>query len=171
MYCMSAHAIAVKFALMNVHILTWVSVSMWMYNCASACTKQNIQYVMQLHSCEGPCKAMVLQSASVTVGSSAPLRVLATGSVSEPVRADKDTSSCLTNAAERGGRQARDGSCATARGLEVGHKEIPIWTNPHITPYPTGHCLRCQQPSKTNPKPRARSTEGTKAWLQWLASS
>lgn len=66
--------------------------------------------------CEGPCKAMVLQSANVTVGSSVPLRVLATGSVREPVRADKDTSVCLTNAAERGGRQARDGFCATAWG-------------------------------------------------------
>lgn len=56
--------------------------------------------------CEGLCKAMVLQSANVTVGSSALLRVLATGSVREPVRADKDASVCLTNAAERGGRQA-----------------------------------------------------------------
>lgn len=51
---------------------------------------------------EGPCKAMVLQSATVTVSSSAPIRVLATGSVREPARADKDTYSCLANTAEPG---------------------------------------------------------------------
>lgn len=76
----------------------------------------NIKHVMQLDLREGPCKAMVLQSASVTVSSPAPIRVLATGSVREPAQADKDTSSCLANAAELGDKQSRDSSCTTTQG-------------------------------------------------------
>lgn len=53
----------------------------------------NIKYVTQPDLHEGPHKAMALQSASVTVSSPAPIRVLATGSAIEPTRADKDTSS------------------------------------------------------------------------------
>lgn len=45
--------------------------------------------------------ALVLPSGNVTVGSSASLRVLATGNVREPVQAHKDTSFCLMNVAER----------------------------------------------------------------------
>lgn len=125
-----------------------------------ACTKNSVKPLAQVHACEGPCNAMVLQSASVTVGSSAPLRVLATGSVSEPVRAE-DTSSCLMNAAERGGKAGeRDRSCATAWGLEVGQKEIPIWTTPTTHPTPQGPACSAGSPPKRTHSPEREAQRG-----------
>lgn len=127
----------------------------FLHICISLCTKHVIQDVMRSHSFEGPCEAMVLQCASVTVGCSAPLRVLATRSVSEPARADKDTFFSLMIAAEwGGGRQTRDSSHATAGG---GSKKWVIrkfpYGRPHLVPYPTGHCLHCQRPSRLTQSP------------------
>lgn len=161
MYCMSLLSWICAQSHMGVHFCK-IFPCEFLHNCISACTKHIIQDVMQLHSCEGPCEAMVLQCASVTVGSSAPLRVLATRSVSELARADKDTSFSLMIAAERGGRQMRDGSCATAGGLEVGHKEIPIWTTPTSHPIPQGTACTASSPPRLTQSPEQEAQRGQK---------